>query len=61
MFKSQKAKDSEMTMVVLDALVSLLDKKQIVTRKEIQDEIILRAENDIVTVGGIEYKIEHDN
>lgn len=56
-FKRQTKRDVEMMMAVMDGLIALLDKKGIITRDEIQHEIMLRSENDTEIVGGIEYKL----
>lgn len=42
--------------VVLDALISLLVKKAVITRGELQEEIFLRAETTGKIVGDIEYR-----
>lgn len=47
--------------VVLDALISILHKKAVVSRSDLQDEIILRSETKGIMVGGIEYRDEPDH
>ena len=57
----RKQKDELGTLIIItDALLALLDKKGYVTTSELQDEIVLRSENDIEVIGGIEYKMERE-
>jgi hypothetical protein len=45
-FKGKNTRDVETLIVVMDALLSLLYKKEVLTHKELQDEITRRAEEE---------------
>lgn len=60
-FKTQTKKDTEMLIVAMDALLALLHKKGVVTTREMQDEVLSRAENDVIMVGDIEYKVDKED